>query len=199
TEMQDLIELRKTLRQQNFGWYAKMLEGAFLPKAMLDPMQSGRALWWGTSGERGLQRNELGAFVLRITKEMGITIWGADLRREIPDIGHGEMIAEAVKWCRTVEQHGVSGRLHSVEWLLSTARMLLWLREGRFCSKSEAADWGYLHLDGEWRLHLPEAKRIRRQPELAGTMDVKAWLDGLMPAIKEAASDLRSELSQQRG
>ncbi|MGE5653155.1 MAG: aminoglycoside adenylyltransferase domain-containing protein [Bacillota bacterium] len=197
-QLERLIELRRPLRQQNFGLYAKMLEGAYLPKAMLDPTRSGRGLWWGTSRERALQRNELGAFVLRLTKDMGITIWGNDLRAEIPAIRHDEMFTEAEKWCHTVEEHGVGGGLHSIDWLLSNARMIRWLQDGQFCSKSDAADWGAAQLHGDWRLLLPKAKRLRREPSLASSPEVKEWLIGLTDPIRESARELRLHLYKQR-
>jgi len=46
-----------------------MLEGAFLPVAMLDSAVPRKALWWGTSGERSWSTNELSLLVLYVVRE----------------------------------------------------------------------------------------------------------------------------------
>lgn len=63
-ECQGLIALRAPLRDGTHGILAAMLEGAFLPRKMLDPSRSGEALWWGTTGERVWARNQLGWLTL---------------------------------------------------------------------------------------------------------------------------------------
>ena len=45
-----LIEARRPLRSGLYGVYARMIEGAFLPRHMTCPASAGRAVWWGTSG-----------------------------------------------------------------------------------------------------------------------------------------------------
>jgi hypothetical protein len=60
---QQLIELRKPLHRGTFGILSKMLEGAFLPRRLLNPAHTGKAFWWGTSGERTWENNQLDWFV----------------------------------------------------------------------------------------------------------------------------------------
>jgi hypothetical protein len=86
------------------------------------------------------------------------------------------------------------GNLHSVEWLLCSARQPLFLREGRLSSKSEAADRGALNAFGPWRDDLPRAKRIRLNPELAACADVRRWLRGLEQASIQAVDTHEREL-----
>ena len=47
-----------------------MVEVAFLPIKMLNPIVEGKGVWWGTSGERILHKNELGPLVLRINPNL---------------------------------------------------------------------------------------------------------------------------------
>lgn len=93
-------------------------------------------------------------------------------------------------------ERALGATLHSVDWLLTTARMLLWLREGRLSSKSEAAEWGVGHARGAWRELLPKAKELRLNPSLADSPKVKLWLDGLTRPIQDALDELEQELAK---
>ncbi len=191
-----LVELRQPLRSGEYGVLGTMIEGAFLPRHMLDPANSGKAFWWGTTGERRWQRSELGWLVLQVIRERGILIWGEDIRREIPVPRHDALLDEVRMACQSIRQHAGGGGLHSVDWLLTVARLLLWLKEGRLSSKSEAADWGHHHAKGDWRKLLPRAKQIRLTPALADAADTKRWLDELTAPIREAWEELENELSK---
>ncbi len=90
------------------------------------------------------------------------------------------------------------GSLHSVDWLLTAARLLCWLQEGgRLCSKSEAADWAYLHAGGDWRKLLPRAKEMRLNPAMGNLPAAKQWLDALMGPIREAGKEVERALITQ--
>lgn len=190
----ELVALRRPLRAGPLGCYAQMLEGAFLPRRMLDPEVAGSALWWGTTGERPWSRSRLGWLVLHVIRERGLLLWGEDVRHEIPPATREALLEDVRAACRSGKEHGRPGSLHSVDWLLTAARLLLWLREGRLSSKSEAADWGAAHAAGAWRAWLPQAKALRRHPSLAGTPETQAWLAGLAEPIAEAYAELDAEL-----
>jgi predicted nucleotidyltransferase len=196
---QQLIELRKPLRSGEYGELAKMIEGAFLPRHMLNPANTGMAFWWGTSGEKMWQSNQLGWLVLHTIHERGTVIWGEDVRHEIPAPTREQLLQDVGEFCRTIKKHGKGGRLHSVDWLLTAARELLWLKERRLSSKSEAADWGYRHATGAWREHLPRAKELRKNPALASSAEWQQWLGQLTAPIREAGEELERELHHQRG
>jgi hypothetical protein len=196
-ECQELIELRKPLRDGTHGVLAAMLEGAFMPRRMLDPSHAGRALWWGTSGERMWDRNQLGWLTLHTIRERGIVIWGEDIRHAIPAATREALLDDVRTACQAMRQHGRGGRLHSVDWLLTAARLLLWLREGRLSSKSEAAEWGYRYARGGWRRLLPRAREIRLEPALACSPETQAWLDALDEPIREACTEVECELVDQ--
>jgi len=193
-DCEQLTELRQPLRGGDYGVLATMLEGAFLPREMLDPLHTGRAFWWGTSGERPWQSNELGWLVLHAIRENGILIWGEDIRHEIPKVRREQLLQDVWEACRSMENQGRGGHLHSVDWLLTAARELLLLREGRLSSKTEAADWAYLRAEGGWRRWLPRAKLLRRNPVLVDSADWRKWLDMLADPIGEARAELEREL-----
>jgi hypothetical protein len=181
-----LTELRRPLREGRCGVLGPMVEGAFLPRRMLNPANRGCAFWWGTSGERTWDENKLGWLVLRVTREHGIVIWGHDIREEIPSPTRRHILGEMRPACRAAREHGRGGGVKAVDWLLTAARLLYWLKEDKLSSKSEAADWGYAHAQGEWRQLLPRAKELRLKPQLAESEEMKGWLDALAAPIREA-------------
>lgn len=194
-----LVGLRKPLRSGKYGVLASMLEGAFLPQSMLDPAIKGRAFWWGTSGERRWSVNQLSWLVLHVIRERGVVIWGQDIRPRIPPAPRVAMLGELADFAANARKHAVGGDIHQVDWLLTAARLLLWLREGRLSSKSEAADWGCRNATGRWRELLPKAKELRLYPLMAGSAEVKRWLAGLASPIQEAANEVAGELRAQGG
>jgi len=189
-----LVKLRKPLKNGDFGIIGQMLEGAFLPTEMLDPSNKGKAFWWGTSGERVWENNQLGWLVLKVIRERGIVIWGVDITNDIPEASRMELLGDIRKACKGIMEHGSGGELHSVDWLLTAARLLLYLKEGKLSSKSEAALWGYQNAKGKWRELLPRAKELRLNPSLRDTVESKEWLDGLTQPIKDACAELETEL-----
>ncbi len=192
-----LVELRRPLRGGRLGLLGHMLEGAFLPRGMLDPGRSGTALWWGTSGERYWQRNQLGWLVLHVIRQRGIVIWGEDIRPEIPAASEQDLLQDIAQACASMRRNGCGGGLHSVDWLLTAARLIMWLREdGQLSSKSEAADWGYMHARGAWKGLLPRAKQVRKNPVLAEEPETQAWLRSLSEPIQEACTELEYELAR---
>lgn len=198
-ECQELVKLRQPLHDGTYGVLAAMLEGAFLSRRMLDSSHPGMALWWGTSGERIWEANHLGWLALHAIRERGMVVWGEDIRPEIPVVSRKALIDDVRAACRALRQHGRGGSLHSVDWLLMAARLLLWLQEGRLCSKSDAAEWGYHHARGEWHHLLPQARQIRLNPALASSAQVRAWLDALVGPIQEAGDEVEQELARQSG
>jgi len=190
----NLVALRKPLRNGDYGTFGRMIEGAFLPRKMLNPAIHGQAFWWGTSGERPWEENQLGWFVLQMIKERGLIFYGEDISRDIPDIDRMLLVNDIRIGCETIKQHGKGGGLHSVDWLLLAARSLLWLKENSLSSKSDAADWGFRNAQGSWRKLLPQAKQIRLNPALADSPEIQQWMNELTPAIQEACEEIERAL-----
>ena len=191
-----LTEIRAPLRSGAYGVLCQMVEGAFLPVGMLTPEKRGKALWWGTSGERLWDRNKLGYFVLYTIGEHGLIIWGKDIRDSIPKIRRHDILTELLAGCKTTRDHAEPTSLQCLDFLFTPARELLWLKEGRLSSKSEAADWAYRNANGQWRNRLPRAKFLRRNPQVATCRDVQEWIRGLGPSILEATDELEHELER---
>ncbi len=195
-DQRGLTELRQPLRGPTSTTHQRMLEGAFLPRHMLDPAQPGSAFWWGTTGERLWEENRLGWLVLKVIRERGRVVHGQDIRPEIPPASRESVLEEIRSFCRSACEHSSNGGLHSIDWLLTAARLLLLLllKEARLSSKAEAADWGRDHALGAWRELLPMARDLRLNPPRAELLEIRQWLAGLAPSIVEAANELNRAL-----
>jgi hypothetical protein len=197
-DCRELISARAPFRDGTHGVYGAMLEGAFLPDDLLRPRNMGKAVWWGTSGERLWDRNKLGWFCHQVIRDRGIVIHGDDVREQFEAPSPEDLTQEIRENCRTMREHGRGGSLHSVDWLLTAARLLLWLDEGRLSSKTEAAEWGAENARGAWRSLLPRAKALRLRPDLGERSEIQSWLNGLEAAIAEAAQELEERLTPAR-
>lgn len=191
-----LVEARKPLRAGAHGVLGTMVEGAFLPRRMLDPSVRGKAFWWGTSGERGWDRNELGWFVCKQVRDRGIVVWGEDIRQEFPEPTRDDLLNDTLAACDQGLTHGKGGTLHSIDWLLTAARSLQWLKCGRLSSKSEAADWAAKHAQGAWRGLLPRAKELRLNPSLFETDETMSWVATLVGPIQDAWLEVKAAVGK---
>lgn len=130
-----LIEARRPLRSGLYGVYARMIEGAFLPRHMTCPQSAGRVVWWGTSGERLWESSWLGWFDCLGIRKRGVVIHGEDLRCEFPTPTREQLAAEAARFVATVRRHGRGGELHSVDWRAHLQKGA-WLRRNPDQAKS---------------------------------------------------------------
>jgi hypothetical protein len=65
----------------------------------------------------------LGWLALHAIRERGIVIWGEDIRHKIPVASRDALLGNVRMACQTMQQHGRGGSLHSVDWLLTAARL----------------------------------------------------------------------------
>lgn len=191
-----LIALRKPFRAGCHGEVAAMLEGAFLPREMLCPDVVGAGLWWGTTGERPINRNHLGWLNLLDIRQSGIVIFGLDLRSEIPQPTRSQLLNDVRSACRDIREHGEGGYPHSSDWLLQSARFLAFLREERLFTKSEAAEWAAQHASGDWRKQLAACSRYRRDAAFRTAAGTQSWLESLSAPIREACDEVERALSK---
>ena len=191
-----MSDLRKPLRSRDYGILATMIEGEFVPRKSLASPEVGQSYYWGTSSDKPRPGNSVRGLVAKCVHEVGVVIYGEDIRSEIPVPTREEILQDIRGSIPGIRQHGRGGGLHSIDWLLTIARFLILVKENRLSSKSEAADWGYANARGAWREYLPEAKRIRKNPQEAEM--AQAWLAGLTDPIQQACDELEQELSALR-
>lgn len=157
----------------------------------------GNVVYWGTRSEKRAGHVSLSPFSQLILKENGILIFGEDIRHKLDEPGKEELLDEIRKGIKTIREYGreTSSSILSVEWLLMSARMILWLIEQRLVSKSEAAKWACENCKGDWRFLLPQAANLRKNPELAHLPENKRWLESLVGPSQQACDELEHVLS----
>ena len=128
-------------------------------------------------------------------------MWGEDVRGDIPAPPQAGLAAQVTDFCASARQHA-GARRHAradgpkpVDWLLTAARLLKWVREGVMSSKTDGADWALHHATGRWRESLPLARDVRLHAELAETDEVKAWLRNIRTPILDACDELEAALA----
>ncbi|HEX3046973.1 MAG TPA: aminoglycoside adenylyltransferase domain-containing protein [Bacillota bacterium] len=190
-----LLEMRKTLRNGQLGVYAHMLEGEFLPIPMLKRKVKGAAVYWGTKSEQKIAENQLGSFDLLLLKSKGLLIYGSDLHDKFEEVSQEELFVSINQSIATIRKYAIhTESIHSVDWLFLISRIILWLKENRLDSKSAAALWAYQYCRGEWKLYLPKAIEIRKNPSLGDEPSIKEWLKNLGDPIQGACDELEEEL-----
>lgn len=192
-EMEKLIEQRVSYRNEYISPYFRMLEDAFLPQAFLC-RENGTGLWWGTKGERLWTENQLDPFTMYTLRKQGLLIYGEPQHHLFPDLSRETMVSFLHDFLICMRTYGKGGSLHSIDWLLLTAKFMCWFKEGEIVSKSQAADWGLQHIKGQWKEQLPLAKELRKYPEKIKQAEYASWISNLGPVIREAAVEFEKLL-----
>lgn len=166
-----------------------MLEGAFLTVNILNGGK-GCGLWWGTKRETIWTENQLDLFTLYTIREQSILLYGESQQNDMPSYPREELMVFLKEYAMCMRKYGKGNSLYSVDWLLLASKFIAWWREGTILSKSQAADWGLLHLSCGWKENLMRCKQLRKEPALLTQQDYSEWLSNLEPAIIEASYDL---------
>lgn len=195
-EMEKLIEQRVSYRNEYISPYFGMLEGAFLPQALLC-RENGTGLWWGTKSESLWTENRLDRFTMYTLRKQGLLIYGEPPHHLFPDLSREELVSFLHDFMICMRTYGKGGGLHSMDWLLLTAKFICWYEEGEVVSKSQAADWGLQHLKGPWKEQLHMAKELRRDPEKIKQAEYASWVSNLGPVIMEAAAEFEKWLHRE--
>lgn len=192
-EIEKLIMQRISYKNEYTSPYFGMLEGAFLPQALLC-RENGVGLWWGTKSERIWTVNQLDTFTMYTLRKQGLLIYGESQHHLFPDISREEINTFLDNFMISMRTYGKGGSLHSIDWLLLTAKFMCWYEEGEIVSKSQAADWGLKHIKGPWKEQLPLAKELRKDPEKIKQAEYTSWINSLGPVILEATIDFEKLL-----
>ncbi|MNC51569.1 hypothetical protein D3C75_1008660 [compost metagenome] len=131
-------------------------------------------------------------------KNQGLLLYGESQNHILPEISEEEIILFLDNFLTSMRAHGKGGSLHSIDWLLLTAKFICWLTEGTILTKSEAADWGTKHLTGQWKDQLPKAKELRKEPEKLKQTRYASWINSLDQVIWEASADLEKLLHERK-
>lgn len=187
--------MRTRLRSGNYGQVASMLEGAFLTRETLNLNTSGSGFWWGTTGERPIDRNPLGWLNSLDLRENGIVVFGADLRSQIPTPSREDIVGEISDTVRMIRREASDAGRYVVDWMLQIARFLVIINECRLTSKTEGALWAEKHAKGSWRYHLSDCSRYRRDAAYRARLGASCLSGKLARPLEEACDELESALA----
>lgn len=196
-EVEKLIKQRIFYRTEYPDLYNYMLEGAFLPLRLIQG-ETGRALWWGTKGEKVWEENQLDKFTMYTIKNHGLLLFGESQYHMLPVISKEEINQFLIDFVSCMREHGKGGSIHSIDWLLLTSKFMCWLSSGEILSKSQAADWGLKHLKNSWKEHLLKSKELRKDTSKVRMPEYSEWLNKLDSVIIEASNDLDEQLRESR-
>lgn len=169
SQVRDVQAIHARTYAEDIRW-AKHLEYGFFPAALMresSPLyprgsrdrQRARELWFFNHGSPTIERSEQNnSLVTRWSvREKGIVVLGPDPKTFLPVVQarelRGEIKATMLDWGRSVVADPAPwrNRFFQAYLVLSYARMLQDLHEGRITSKRAGAEWARRRLDPAWR------------------------------------------------
>lgn len=139
-----LVNLRQTmLAKQPDNLYYRSFEGAMLTKIAFLVNADDRVIYWGTSGERIIDRYLLDSFCKAELIESSILLYGKDIRKELKYPDFHELYSDVNRHYKTIRKYAQSTErnFYSFGWLLDISRCIYTLRTGKIISKTKAAEW----------------------------------------------------------
>lgn len=202
TQADRLLTLRQRLsKQETDNPYYRCFEGVI---ASFDEYRSDRctrAVYWGTTGQRIVNRFGLDPFSRYELAVYSKPVFGGRDRGlfAVPDRaelnGAVRRHYEAIRSCAVQTDE----RLYSCGWLLDIARCIYTLRYGDVIAKTQAGEWALaerLFPDAE---ALEKTLEIRKKPlAYRDRDDIRSWLCGLGPTVQRCADVLENELRRCR-
>ena len=167
------------------SYWSHHLEGSYFPKEILKTEDHHRTpLIYVDNGSRNLERsahdNEL--VVRWVTREHGITLYGADPKTYIDPIACADLKREVKQTMHTWGQEIIKGD-YTIDnvWAQAFAvimycRMLHTLATGAIHSKPSGVQWAQVTLDEQWHTLIAEAwqKRQNQYKRIADASDPEA-------------------------
>ncbi len=139
-----LLYLRQDLSNENpESPYYRLFEGGMLSADMFFENRPGRAVYWGTRGERICEKYELDVFGKVQLIQNGVHLYGKDVRDQIKSPNFSELFEGVKRHHETIRDYAhTTGRsLYTFGWMLDIARCIYTLRTGKILSKTKAAEW----------------------------------------------------------
>ncbi|MGN1018833.1 MAG: aminoglycoside adenylyltransferase domain-containing protein [Aristaeellaceae bacterium] len=193
-EAETLLPLRRTLAEENPAVpFLRCAEGAVLS---LEECRSdcGRAVVWGSRGERLSNDWSPDAFTLMSLHQCGRLLAGEEVRGCLPCPDAALLRAAVAAHLTIIRRHAVitGDSVHSCGWLLDIARGLYTLRTGALIAKTDAGEWALAENLCPDADTLRRALDFRRNPSLARLPEARAFLTG--PAVQRFADVLEAAL-----
>ena len=188
-----LVELRQLLAARDPDTpYYRLFEGGMLDLGSFLTGEETRVVYWGTTGQRIKKTHGFSAFDRASLLQNGWLLLGKDVRRHLEMPDDKEMTAAVADHLASIQAHGAGGRsIYAYGWLLDIARCMYTLINGRFTTKTNAAQWALDQHLCPCPSELAMALTVRRQPELIRDPQVLDFAEGLTEAIHSYADLLQ--------
>lgn len=196
-QKESLLCLRQSLCKEYGNPLFRAIEGVMMPLEGFLTSNSGPLVYWGTSGQRILNRYQMDPFSLYNVKHFGKCVYGKDIKSAFTDVSF-PMLVDAIRFhLQTIRQHAqtTDDSLYSCGWMLDIARCLYTLRHQTIISKTKAGFWALeQHLCPEPH-QMKQTLILRQTPsKRANDPSVKDWLRSLGPSVQRFADVLEKEL-----
>ena len=195
-----LLTLRQDLSVRCPGNpYYRCFEGVIISLNEYRAGHCERLVYWGTSGQRIIDRFRLDPFARWELVQFGRQVCGEPEEGLFVKPTRSELVDAIRQHCEGIRRYAVrtDERLYSCGWLLDIARCMYTLRCGGVISKTRAGEWALEeHLFPEEEA-LRRTLMIRRDPlSYKDQPEAKAWLRSLGPTVQWYADVLEKELKK---
>ncbi|MDY4950436.1 MAG: DUF4111 domain-containing protein [Clostridium cadaveris] len=198
-QAEQLLNLRQELlNEYRNNSYFRSFEGSFLTlEAFINDIPDTVA-YWGTSGQRIIDKHYVDPFSMVELIEHGNLLYGNEVRNNFIYPTKEEIIEAVSKHYEIIRKFAVitERNLYSAGWLLDIARCIYTLKTGKIISKTKAGKWA---LDNNLVLDIDIMKKvikIREEPNrYKNDNEVMKWLGTLGNYIQRFADVLEKEIS----
>ena len=196
-EAQKLLQLRQKLAKERQESLYRAFEGVILPLAALEEGQTGKVVYWGTSGERIRESFMMDVFSGYELLHRGRLVFGDSIQWKMPLPRYEDLVEGVKSHYHTIRQYAkeTGDNLYACGWLLDIARCLYTLRCRDVIGKMQAGEWALQNGLCPAKETLSKTLEIRRSPLVyRDDPAVKAWLKTLGPDVQAFADVLEEEL-----
>lgn len=199
-QAEELVYLRQNLLEEyRENPYFRSFEGGILRCGDFVKNHGGRAVYWGTSGQRITDNYYFDVFSRMELMDSGILLSGKDIRDRLCYPSYDEMIEAVRGHYQAIRQYGAkTGRnLYSCGWILDIARCLYTLKERKIIAKTQAGCWAIENGLVSNTEVMERTIKIRKNPLLyKEDSEVLDWLESLGPMVQEFADVLENKLAE---
>ena len=139
--------------------YFLLFEGGMLSAEAFMNGKNGRAVYWGSSGQRITDHYQIDSFGMAELLDSGILLYGNDIRKSLAYPTYAQMRDDIARHVRAARTYGLV-----VGWLLDISRGIHTLRTGKIISKTAAGEWALENNLCPNAEALRKALQIRKEP-----------------------------------
>ena len=162
-----LVGLRQELLESEpDSPYYRSFEGGMLTLNAFLTGEKDRVVYWGTSGERIIDKYEFDSFCMSELTDSGMLVYGNDIRSSLPRPAYDALRSDVQRHFETIRGYArTTGRsLYSFGWLLDISRCIYTLRTGKIISKTAAGEWALREKLCPCARELSKAVAVRKEP-----------------------------------